>query len=359
MVYTKKTWVTERAFTTDFQNIEDGLDRIHNLDEQVDGIKTFTSDPVVSKVDAGIRLDDTDTGGVEFIIRSLDGKVEIYDQDALQQKIADIIAHAHSGGVDGAQLDHADLIGIGVDQHHAKDHAASHIQSGADPLSVGIPVDIGASNAEGSATNFPRRDHVHAHPSGLGATLHHSPAAPTDLYYTNSEGSANTFARSDHRHRGLAFLDSDVTSVSGSLSVSIPLTNWTRLLILFDNEGHSQNGSGIRLRFNNDSGNNYAYRNRIDTSLQGSTAGVDAIRLIENSDRYTDSKDWYEIWIVSVGGNVKQVQWHANHSRSLTVSPNIVDGCGFYNITTDLTSIQIFAPYGTFGDARMVLYGTP
>jgi len=45
-----------------------------------------------------------------------------------------------------------------------------------DELSVGIPVDIGTTNAEGTATNFVRRDHVHAHPSGLGADLHHAQA---------------------------------------------------------------------------------------------------------------------------------------------------------------------------------------
>jgi len=44
----------------------------------------------------------------------------------------------------------------------------------ADPLSVGVPVDIGTTNVEGTALNYARRDHVHNHPSGLGADLHHA-----------------------------------------------------------------------------------------------------------------------------------------------------------------------------------------
>jgi len=75
-----------------------------------------------------------------------------------------------------AQLQHADLGGVSADQHHAQLHASSHAVGSADALSVGVPVDIGTANAEGSATNFARRDHVHKHPSGLGADLHHNQA---------------------------------------------------------------------------------------------------------------------------------------------------------------------------------------
>jgi hypothetical protein len=68
------------------------------------------------------------------------------------------VANAHA---------HSHLSGVGVNDHHNRDHAATHAVGGADALSVGTPAAIGASNAEGSATNFARRDHVHAH----GATV--------------------------------------------------------------------------------------------------------------------------------------------------------------------------------------------
>ena len=78
------------------------------------------------------------------------------------------LAHADLGGVTANQhhaaftsADHA-AIGDGA-PHHAENHASRHLVGGADALSVGTPVAIGASNAAGSATNFARRDHVHAH----------------------------------------------------------------------------------------------------------------------------------------------------------------------------------------------------
>lgn len=40
-------------------------------------------------------------------------------------------------------------------------HAGRHLVGGADGLSVGTPVAVGAANAPGAATNLARRDHVH------------------------------------------------------------------------------------------------------------------------------------------------------------------------------------------------------
>jgi len=54
-------------------------------------------------------------------------------------------------------------------------HARRHQPDALDPLPVGVPTDIGPANVEGVSTNFPRLDHVHAHPPGLGADLHHTP----------------------------------------------------------------------------------------------------------------------------------------------------------------------------------------
>jgi hypothetical protein len=86
----------------------------------------------------------------------------------------DVVAGHKHDGVLARQQSHGDLSGVTADQHHAKLHAGDHVIGGADALSVGVPVNIGTANSEGSATNFARRDHVHAHPSGLGTDLHHA-----------------------------------------------------------------------------------------------------------------------------------------------------------------------------------------
>ena len=61
---------------------------------------------------------------------------------------------------------HRDI--IGDDLHIPKVHAPTHLPSGTDPLDTGIPVGVGLINAEGTADNFARSDHVHvARPGAL------------------------------------------------------------------------------------------------------------------------------------------------------------------------------------------------
>jgi len=62
-------------------------------------------------------------------------------------------------GLEEAML-HRDL--TGADLHEPKPHAPSHNQGESDALDVGVPVSIGTVNAEGTASNYARRDHVHA-----------------------------------------------------------------------------------------------------------------------------------------------------------------------------------------------------
>jgi len=52
-------------------------------------------------------------------------------------------------------------------------HADEHLQNGSDPLQVGVPVEISDfTNAEGTAIDYARRDHVHAHGNRGGGSLH-------------------------------------------------------------------------------------------------------------------------------------------------------------------------------------------
>ena len=100
-------------------------------------------------VDYGLHANEHEAGGSDEVsLGALSGSIS----DAQHGVRTQANAHAHSH-----------LSGIGVNDHHARDHAATHLVGGADALSVGAPVAIGASNAQGSQTNFARRDHVHAH----------------------------------------------------------------------------------------------------------------------------------------------------------------------------------------------------
>ena len=120
MAYNKHVWASGETITSALlNNMENEIDGLSDLDHTLAGIKTFTSNPKVSKSDAGVQLDDTDGDGVDYILRSLSGKLELYDNDATAVKITDFITHAHSGTVGGAQIPYSNLTSR---SHGSSDH---------------------------------------------------------------------------------------------------------------------------------------------------------------------------------------------------------------------------------------------
>jgi|GEM_PF-3424475 len=65
-----------------------------------------------------------------------------------------------------------------VDGVDVSGHAARHLPGGADALTTGTPVTLGAALAPGDATSLARSNHVHTHGDQLGGSLH---AMATDL----------------------------------------------------------------------------------------------------------------------------------------------------------------------------------
>ncbi len=371
MAYTKKTWVTERIFSPDLQNIEDGLDQIHDLDVTKTGIMTFLSDPVVSKIDAGIRLDDIDAGGVEYSIRSLDGKIQIFDEDAVTEKIADIIAHGHGGGVDGVQVSHTDLLDIVPGSHHAQDHVTRHAVGAADPLAVGVPSNIGTANVEGSLTDFVRRDHVHAHPSGLGTGLHHtenhaarhlqaggdalSIGAPIDVALLNATGVATNYAARDHAHRGL-FLEGSATAGSGVQVVSVTgiSSSIRRFLVIFSAR-HASISSPFFFDFNA-GGSTYNSRRITNAAEPGTTrtAATDwqLIDSLAPNDHIMGT-----LFITRVGGTNRPLATF-NVANEVADIPNITTGAGFRADGTAISTMRLTATQN-WTEARLEVYGLP
>ncbi len=84
------------------------------------------------------------------------------------------VSKTGSNLTDLATRQHAGLSDAPEDAHHPKLHVSTHAVGQPDALSIGTPSNIGTSNSAGTQVNFVRRDHVHAHPSGLGTGLHHA-----------------------------------------------------------------------------------------------------------------------------------------------------------------------------------------
>lgn len=78
-------------------------------------------------------------------------------------------------------------------------HAATHLVGAGDPLTVGIPSNIGIANAAGILTDFVRRDHIHAHPV-FGAGVLANPHDHSDI----AGVTANQHHARDHQATHLA-----------------------------------------------------------------------------------------------------------------------------------------------------------
>lgn len=85
------------------------------------------------------------------------------------------------------------------------------------------PANIGVANAEGTAYDFVRSDHVHAHPAGLGVNLHHN-----EVHIVNSTG--------PHAEAGLTI--GHVLRATGAAAFSFAA------LIAADLPTHSHSGAG-------------------------------------------------------------------------------------------------------------------
>ncbi len=82
---------------------------------------------------------------------------------------------------------HSDLANIGSDDHHARDHAARHHSGGADALSLGSLAGNLTDAQHGARTVI--NAHAHSHLSGIGVNDHHN----RDHAATHKSGGADPF----------------------------------------------------------------------------------------------------------------------------------------------------------------------
>ena len=107
-------------------------------------------------------------------------------------------------------------------------HKSRHNLSGDDPLDVGVPVTIGTANAEGVSNVFCRSDHVHAHGSQNGGSLHSIATttsngfmSSTDKTKLNNATATNTLNTLVMRDASGDFIGNSIKCESTNASTSI------------------------------------------------------------------------------------------------------------------------------------------
>lgn len=89
-------------------------------------------------------------------------------------------------------------------------HAARHLPGGVDALTTAAPValSVGGTNAIGSATSYPKSDHVHAITAGV----------PVNIGTDNAAGNSSDFAAANHVHNHGAQTDPTQHAVATALA---------------------------------------------------------------------------------------------------------------------------------------------
>ncbi|MEE9569320.1 MAG: hypothetical protein V3W37_08040 [Candidatus Binatia bacterium] len=210
----------------------------------------------------------------------------------------------------------------------------------------------------GTADDLSRRDHAHGIAAAIAVTTGNA----------NAEGSSSSFARADHVHRvsGLRLLDTQTAAGSQTTITASWAGGANKLYIMFRIPTQSTSGPVIRLRFNSDSGSNYAWKRIEDvtvadsaindtqmeiapaTSGGGANAGVWIIIEVDNEDTNL------------TGTTGKRVSWHgACNLFGVGQIPVILSGGGLYAVeTSDITSVTISMASGNFWDPEIYVYGS-
>jgi hypothetical protein len=110
---------------------------------------------------------------LEWIVRRKDGNSLIIGSPMgwSWQSTLDTTHHGALAGPANAHR-HSDLANIGIDDHHARDHATRHHSGGADALALGSIAGNLTDAQHGSRTVA--NAHAHSHLSGIGANDHHN-----------------------------------------------------------------------------------------------------------------------------------------------------------------------------------------
>jgi len=130
-------------------------------------------------------------------------------------------------------------------------------------VTVGVPSDIGTTNAEGIGTSLVRVDHVHAHPSGLGATLHHNHDAAF------SAAGAHTFNIGTTPGEAI-ILDIAQPTAAGTINSHILRLRGTS----FDTAGHNADWQQQIAVTSNAGASKLILQNRIDSAVYASKFSV-------------------------------------------------------------------------------------
>jgi hypothetical protein len=152
----------------------------------------------------------------------------------------------------------------------------------------------------------------------------------------------------------------DTVSLSGSSTTSATFSSAYKQLVVFVKECVASASVGHRIRFNGDSGSNYAYHY---IEVFGTTNGVDrdddstSIRIGYTSNSSTVKGAAYNLFTVSRPSDTDLVFVNCQGFAGFTTGPIGDRAVGVYDSSAAITSITFIPDSGTFSSGTVYIYG--
>ena len=152
----------------------------------------------------------------------------------------------------------------------------------------------------------------------------------------------------------------DTVSLSGSSTTSATFSSAYKQLVVYIKECVASGSVGHRIRFNGDSGTNYAYHY---IEAFGSTNSVDrdpnysSIRIGYTSNSSTPRGAAYNLFTVSRPSDTNQVFVSSQGYAGFSTGPVGDRSVGVYDSSAAVTSITFIPDSGTFSSGTVYIYG--
>jgi len=219
------------------------------------------------------------------------------------------------------------------------------------------------------ATGFPVKDDYAtgdvlsaANMNDLSETLNYiDPTGVTNGHVLTRNSSATgglNWAAAGGGGGGMTLLDT--VSLSGSSTTSATFSSAYKQLVVFVKECVASASVGHRIRFNGDSGSNYAYHY---IEVFGTTNGVDrdpnftSIRIGYTSSSATVRGAAYNLFTVSRPSDTDEVFVNCQGYAGFTTGPVGDRAVGVYDSSAAITSITFIPDSGTFSSGTVYIYG--
>lgn len=184
----------------------------------------------------------------------------------------------------------------------------------------------------------------------------------TDMFKRKAKGVANTFLRSNQLGTDIEFAGVLTSELGRASGTTLSVTNLTafRNLVIIARVKCSAVGTNVQLRFNNDSGNNYAHRRSVNGAADSTGTSTDKIILGTSDPANSNDTTQFAIYVHNYVPFKKACYWQGcvGMVSGISTAPDRVQGSAKWDNSSQITRVDLTVNTGTIEDGLLIVYGS-